>query len=216
MRPILSTFAFLFCAGVGYLLAVQSWGGVSFVYLGETRAPASVRKAGDYVAIPQSMLHQSAHAQLMTLAAAETKDGLVGIHLGNPLVRNANGETDFACRTHGRTGLFDRVELVFTGTGISEGGENPEMTVVSACEGGTANSDLAPVWIPIVEIMKEPATDREMNFEGAQIRLISMPGQWPVSWVLSRVRLFKQEDSTANWTVDAAQMRRTRPDLISF
>jgi hypothetical protein len=152
----------------------------------------------------------------MTLAAAETKDGLVGIHLGNPLVRNSNGETDFACRAHGRTGLFDRMELVFTGTGISEGGENPEMTVVSACEGGTANSDLAPVWIPIVEIMKEPATDRVMNFEGAQIRLISMPGQWPVSWVLSRVRLFKQEDSTANWTVDAAQMRRTRPDLISF
>lgn len=200
----------------GYLLAVQSWGGTVFVYLGEKRAPASVRRTSDYAEVPRSALHQSAHAQLAASGSIEKRDGSVGIHLGNPLVRNTLGETDFACKVKGREGLFDHLELTFTGTGISEGGENPKMTVVGPCEGTDSFSELATVWLPMDEITRGKPNDGVFTFDNVKVQLESMPGAWPDSWVLSNVRLFRQSEPTTEFKVDAMQMRTSRPSLISF
>lgn len=216
MRTLPSVIVFSLFTLAGYLLAIQSWGGIVFVYLGEKRAPASVRKLGDYSTVPRSALHRAAHEQLAAPGDVLEQNGSVGIHLGNPLVRNQMGETDFACKVRGREGLFDRVELTFTGTGISEGGENPKMTVESSCEGADPVSDLATIWIPIQDIKRGPAADGNLHFDDLEVRLQSMPGQWPDTWVLSNVRLFRKEEPNRSMTVDTVQMRRSRPALISF
>lgn len=186
------------------------------MYLGEERAPAAVRKLVDYSEINGKLITQSAHKQLMEGSEIERKDGSIGVHLGNPLVRNANGSSDFACRVRGREGLYNRVEMTFMGTGVSEGGESARMVIDSPCESAGLVSSLSTIWIPMQEIVALQAQDGDFDYDAMKIRLLNIPGQWPENWVLTGVRMFKHEEPGAAWMVDSSTMLSTGRPLLSF
>ena len=64
--------AALFLTGLGFSnwITMHSWGGAVYVYVGERRAPASVRTSSDYSAIDRQSLYRSVHAQLMASASS--------------------------------------------------------------------------------------------------------------------------------------------------
>ncbi len=213
-------FAF-FCLFVaaGFRVAVDSWHGQVFVYMGEQRAPASVRSIRDYSALDRKALFTSVQKQMLADASANAYGGFVGVKLGHPLVKVAGGASEFACPVQGHSGLFDRVELTFIGTGVSESGEQPKMIVESDCLPGENLNTLAPIFIPMQDIVRAPAKDQEIQLFGEHsvvVRLVQIPSTWPRNWVLWNVKLFRQANPDESLNIGSAKIREAHPKLLSF
>ncbi len=210
----------LFCTFVlsGYKFAISTWGGVVYVYLGEERAPAAVRNSADYSEMSYRNLGASVEEQLVSEAEVEMREGAAGIYLGNPLLRAAEG-LEFACQVKDRAGIYDRVELSFMGTGISTSGETAELIVEAPCESRDIAWALEPIWIPIRQIVSQPAKDADYQTEGehpVKFHLRHMPDEWPPQWVLARVKLFRSDDEEVFLEIDAQKMRSARASLLTF
>lgn len=214
-------FLFIGLVGVGNFIAERSWHGVVYVYVGEQRAPSSVRKSYDYAPLDGKALSRSVHEQILAETKLDTQAGVVNIRLGHPLVaRPEGGGREFACDVLGRSGAYDRMELTFYGTGISDGGEEPHMVVDTICAGSASDlSALQTVWIPMQDIVSAPAADRELQVDGGQpvtIHLQHIPAQWPENWVLTKVRFYRQDNPDQDLVVNAKQMLASGYPLPSF
>jgi hypothetical protein len=209
---------FLLLLYAGFRVSVDSWDGQIFVYMGENRAPASVRKLGDYEPLDRKALFSSAHRQLLNHASASIEEAFVKVSLGHPLLKTSWG-SEFACPVEGHAGLFDRVELTFIGVGIAEGGEPPKMVIETDCLPGENLNSLAPIWIPMREIASQPAKDREMNLAGEHpmnVRLIQIPSSWPEQWALWNVKLFRQTRPEDALDFGSAKLREANSKLLTF
>ncbi len=210
----------LFCTFVfaGYKFAISSWGGVVYVYLGEERAPAAIRNSSDYSEVSHRNLGAPVEAQLVSEAEVAVREGAVGIYLGNPLLRTTEG-LEFACQVKGREGVYDRIEMSFMGTGISTSGDTAELIVEAPCEAGEQAWALAPIWIPIKQIVSVAAKDADYQTDSEHpvtIHLRHVADEWPPQWVLSRVKLFRADDDENFLELDAQKMRVARSALLSF
>lgn len=199
---------------------VNSWDGAVFVYLGEQRSPAAVRSMRDYSAIDRKALFSSVHRQMLEGAKLIKQQGQMALTLGHPLMKTAE-RNEFACPVEGRPGLFDRVELTFTGTGISESGHQPMMTIESKCGSGGNLSELETIYIPMQDILAAGAKDQELLTTGDHpvlVKLEHIPGEWPVGWVLSTVRFYREGSPEESMTIDSEKMRDTTETgkLLSF
>jgi len=219
MRKLLAPIAFFAFLMAGHWVSVDSWGGAVFVYLGEQRSPAAVRSIRDYSVIDRKALFSSLHKQLLEGARLVKQDGYVGLTLGNPLVKAARGTKEFACAIQGRPGMFDRMELTFLGAGISEAGRQPKMTVEADCSSGMNLTELETIWVPMHDIVTAAAIDQELQIFGDRqviVRLEQIPGEWPPSWVLWNVRLYRSANPEEGVSVDNGKIRETNPKLFSF
>lgn len=202
-------------------VAVRSWHGTVYVYMGERRAPASVRASKDYTPMDRQVLFRSVHEQIMAEAQTKTLGGDVDVTLGHPLVASPDGGgRDFACEVKGHSGVYDRMELTFYGTGISDNGDEPHMLVDTACasSGGTLGT-LDTITIPMQDITSAEPRDQELQVSGphpAMIRLQHIPGQWPENWVLTNVRFYREDDPDQQLNLDARHLRETGTNLLSF
>ncbi len=220
MRKALGPIGFCLCLLLGSTVMVDSWNGAVFVYLGERRSPAAVRSMRDYSAIDRKALFSSVHRQMLEGAKIIKQQGQMALTLGHPLMKSSE-RNEFACSVEGRPGLFDRVELSFTGTGISESGHQPMMTVESKCGSGGNLSELETIYIPMQDIVAAEAKDQEMQIFGdhpVMVRFNHIPGEWPTGWVLSKVRFFREDDGEESLTIDADKMRENTGTgkLLSF
>ena len=214
-----SLFVFLVSLLFGYLMAIGSWEGLLFVYLGEHRAPAAVRSLQDYSAFDRKAMFASIHEQMLQEASLVRQQDMLAITLGHPLFKKAGGTGDFACAANGRPGLFDRVEMTFVGTGISESGEQPVMIVDAKCSSGDSLKDLRTIWVPMQEIINSEPKDQELQYFGDQavnIRLSQIPGQWPDAWALDSVRMFRDGNPDESYTLDSALIREARGAAFTF
>ena len=118
---------FILCLCLGFYLNDQAWDGKVFVYVGEDRSPSAVRSLSDYSSIERKALYRSAHTQLLASAEVFKRDGQIGIQLGHPLLNRMSGGKEFGCQVQDHSGVFDRIEIIFMGTGISEGGAAPRV-----------------------------------------------------------------------------------------
>jgi hypothetical protein len=215
--------ALLFLASIGFAnwLTTRSWNGLVYVYIGEQRAPASVRTAHDYTPVDRQALGRSVHEQLMSMAATSRQDGNVGVTLGHPLVARpeGGGGREFACEVAGHGGIYDHMEITFYGTGVSDNGDEPHMVIDADCEASAQLDVLNPVWIPMGEIVRTSPRDQEFQVSGphpTRIRLEHIPGVWPESWVLVSVRFYRQDTPDESLLVDAQHLREGGPTLLSF
>jgi hypothetical protein len=220
MRNALVGLLFLAAIGFANWLTVRSWNGTVYVYIGERRAPASVRTVQDYTPINRKAIYRSARAQLMAEAAAVRDGGDIAVTLGHPIVpREEGGGRDFACEVAGHTSVYDRMEINFYGTGISDNGEEPHMVIDTACQAGAELDQLEPVWIPMQEIVSAEPRDQELQVSGDQpaiIRLEHIPGAWPEKWVLVSVRFYREDSPDDDLIVDARHLRDGGTALLSF
>ena len=219
MRKIIIPAFFVAILGLGYWLTMESWNGNVYVYLGEQRAPAAVRSIKDYSSVDRRQLSASLNQQLLKTAKLQKLNGYMGVTLGHPLLKRAKGGGEFACPVQGRAGVFDRVEMVFMGTGISESGSPPLMVVEGQCRPGKDLNQMRTIWIPMDTILRSAAHDQELQIfedQPVTVRLQQIPGQWPENWVLKSVKLFRDGNREDSMMVDSAQVREAAPKMLSF
>lgn len=210
---------FVLAIATGNHIATESWNGRVYVYLGEQRAPATVRSIRDYSAVDRKALTSSVNKQLLASAKLKELNGYIGVTLGHPLFKRAKGTGEFACPVQGRPGVFDKVELTFFGTGVSEAGDPPLMIVEGECAPGGNLNEMRTIWIPMKAIMASAARDQEMQLFGDQpvtVRLQQIPGQWPESWVLQSVRLFREHNPDDSLVLDSKMVREANPQRLSI
>jgi len=216
------SYAFLiFCAGLclGAWVSVRSWDGTLFVYVGEPRSPAAVRSLVEYSTLSHDALTRSAQAQLMSNAVIYKDSGMLGVQLGHPLIYGANGAKQFGCQVQDLSGVYDHMQLIFVGTGVTSAGEPPRMIVNARCRSEHDLNQLETVWIPMQNIMTSKPTDQEFDFPGENLihlKLESIPDQWPENWVLWSVSFYRDDASNEQMILDSEKMRQVSDKLLSF
>jgi hypothetical protein len=206
---------------LGWWISDRSWGGKLFVYLGKQRSPAAVRSLGAYSVIDREALNRTVEEQLMAFAEIYKDEGLLGVQLGHPIVNRAGSGKSFSCQVEDLSGLYDRIEVTFVGTGISENGETPKMIIDSKCRAERDLNELETIWIPMQAIMDSEPRDQQFEFPSenlVKLRLESIPSQWPQNWVMWSVRFYSEgtSDDNGDLVINAALLRRTRVQLPSF
>ncbi|HMN67329.1 MAG TPA: hypothetical protein PKC28_02205 [Bdellovibrionales bacterium] len=204
---------------LGYWVTIDSWNGYGYVYLGDQRGPAAMRSIREYAQFDMSALKKSLPKQLLGTARVFKKEGYVGVILGHPLFQRGKGTGEFACPIQDRPGVFTRVEVEFTGVGISESGEQAKLTAETDCLPSNTLTELRTVWIPMESILASEPKDQELQIYGDQpvvIRVTGIVGQWPESWVLSGVKLFSDENPDEAMRLEMSELREARPALMTF
>lgn len=218
--PVRSVSAFfIVCLALGFWVNERSWNGQVYVYVGEERSPAAIRSLGEYSSIDRSALYRAAHTQLLAHAKIFNEAGRMGVQLGHPLMSRKGGGREFSCQVQDHSGVFDKIELVFVGTGVAGAGDPPRMIVVSKCKSEHNLNQLETLWIPTQEILDSPARDREFVIPSAEpvtVRLESIPDQWPDSWVLWSVKLYRDGQPEQAMLINTNQLRQARPKLLSL
>ncbi len=210
---------FVFCLCMGFYLNERAWNGQVYVYVGEERAPSAVRTLNDYSSIERKTLYRSAHTQLLANAEVFRESGRIGIQLGHPLLSRKSGGKEFGCQVQDHSGVFDHIEIVFIGTGISEGDHPARMIVDSRCHSLKNLNLLETVWIPMQDIVNSEPKDQEMQVFGddpIMVRLEEIPSQWPESWTLWTIRLYSENNPDESLALDTPLLKQARPKLLSF
>jgi hypothetical protein len=212
-------FLFVFCMGFGLWLNDHSWNGQLFVYVGEERAPAAVRSLREYSSLDHEALYRSTQAQLMAYAELIRDEGYLGLRLGHPLMTGAGGGKEFGCQVQDHSGVYDRLEVTFVATGISENGELPHMTVDARCHSDSDLNRLDTIWIPLAQILQNPVRDGDIDLGGENMSRLyfeHMPDSWPENWVIWSVRLYREDGGATPLQFDARQLRAAETKLMSF
>lgn len=219
MRGLLGTAFFLAFFAFGSWVSTRSWGGAVYVYIGEDRSPAAVRSLNDYTPISRAALTDSVEKQLIASARFVRQEGYVGVELGHPLLKPEAGRREFACDVGGREGLYDHLELTFTGSGVAASGEAPQMVVFAGCNPTEDVGRLETVWLPMDEILASQPKDQDIQINGDQpifIHLKDIPGEWPDSWSLSSVKLYREADPRDAMEVGIEKLHQARGSAFSF
>ncbi len=136
-----------------------------------------------------------------------------GVVLGNFLITDEEGKKRSACS------VYDRVQLEFTAEGMAISGSRPKMEITAYCEEGRNKNRLQTLWIPYRDFLKEEPGEFEvtMNQEmKTHFRFVDLSLEWPDQWVLSKVRLYNDADSSQQILVDQENINRLSGAPVSM
>lgn len=219
MRNLSVVIFFAFCLTLGCYLNDRSWNGQVYVYIGEQRSPAAVRSISEYSPVDHQALYRTVQGQLMAYAQVIKDDEMLGLQLGHPILTGKSGGHEFGCQVADHSGVYDRMKITFVGTGISEGGEAPHMTIDARCKSKKNLNQLDTVWIPMKSIVQSPAKDQKFVFgseDTVKLNFESIPSQWPEKWVLWNVRFYREDAPEQSLDVDAGALKQANAKLLSF
>ncbi|MBC7420428.1 MAG: hypothetical protein H7328_06830 [Bdellovibrio sp.] len=97
-----------------------------------------------------------------------------------------SGFSSALCKT------YPEIEMEFQAEGVAVAGETPIMKVTSPCQPGQDPADMAAIFLPIENLLKEKPRSAEYKFAGfvAKVEFKNASDEWPREWVLTKV-LFK-------------------------
>jgi hypothetical protein len=118
----------------------------------------------------------------------------LGIELGHFFARNDEGDAKLACQ------YYDRVELVFVESGVTNSGVTPKMVVDGECSFDTQQvSRIKPLAIPVKRLM-ESETPTNMSYDylaKTPVKLtfkdFGLSQTWPTEWDLVSVRFYVEQ-----------------------
>lgn len=210
MKSSMQNFAvgtFLVAMLSGAMFSSRHYFGVIYVDVGDGRGPAAIRRSYDVTGLEGMALSKKIHERLVGDAKILQKDQSIGIELGQ-FVTNRK----IACL------VYDRVQMVFVGENEATAGEAPQMLVEGPCR--TADESplwIAPIWIPVDEIVSRPTTTAEINFfddRKLSLKFSHIGDQWPKRWVLDSVRLSDDQDISNEIIVQRSEIRQAAPQSI--
>lgn len=210
---------FIACVCLGFWVSERSWKGTLYVYVGEHRSPANIRSLGEYSGLSREALERAPQEQLLSFAQIYKDQGMLGVQLGHPIVNVKSGGKTFGCQVQDMTGAYDRIQMTFTGTGVTSGGEPGKMIVDSKCRSEQDLNQLETVWIPMQALLSAKPSDQEYEFPGesmTRLKFQSIPDVWPENWVLTNVRFYRDDDSEDQLVLDNTQMRESGLKLLQF
>ncbi len=203
--PAIAIFVVMFL--VAGTVSLKSWDGVVYVYLDDSRKPAAIGRGLDFSNLDGSELLLASSKRLVSSARMLLKESNVGLELGNFVVKNSEGKKVLACSA------YDRVQVEFLADGIAEAGRVPKMTIESLCKEGTDLTRIHPIWIPVDQITAQTPGNLEMQVwekDPVGIKLSEMGTQWPKTWNLVSVKLFKKDSKEAEIFIGPKDVRDLR------
>lgn len=197
----------------GIYLAGSSWGGLRYIDLSDGRSPSAIAGVRDFSSYRGSSLSNAAEFHFASQSKVEATDEGLDIYLDQFVMRDQAGQKNFVCRVEGRKGVFDRVELVLEGLGISEAGRVPELIVQSDCVSEPDLDQIGPIRIsiPMAEIYKLKPMDQELSlFDkfNSSIRIFQMVSEWPTQWRIKSVKYFLREEPQDMLTLELPQKEK--------
>lgn len=209
---------FLFFAAatlIGFSVGKKTWRGTVYLtdgtlgnQVGNDRTPAAIKRELDFSKLDGAELLSATQKRLVTDARAIIHEGSVGIELGHFVTRDEDGQRRLACDS-----VYNRLTLEFAGEGVATAGEKPEMSVDAPCAVAKENlASIAPVWIPVAEVVKETASsDWQRSYgDGVNIQFSHMVGAWPMEWSLRSVRLYHTAQPEAQLSINESELRELR------
>lgn len=216
LTPLL--YIFMICCGVW--LGQNSWDRLTFVYVGSERSPAAFRGLRDFSSLKGASLLDAASDQLSDQIQMKLVDGGYEVKLSQFVLRSPEGHKTFACKIDGRLGVYNRVELVLDGYGVSEHGKSPRLVLQTECKSDESTNSIGQitVFIPMDEILKLKTIDQQISgFRGSNlnVELRQMTSVWPDEWVLEKVRYFQEGDTRQDMVLEPNK-KSSRKGAFSF
>ena len=194
-------FCFVLFVALGANVAMKSWGGYTYVnasgWSDSKRDPAAIGQSFIFSHIRGDIFRKSPVSKMLENAQLQEQGHKVALVFGHFLIKTKRGKKIFACHQ------YDRVQAVFSADGFASSGEKPTMVVEGYCNVGEDINRIAPLWIPIKQIVQNQPSNGEFlsgefsSKENAytKIRFAHMGLQWPERWSLTRVRFYSSLSS---------------------
>lgn len=207
-----SKYIFMFMLGLGGAVAWFSDEGVTYVYIGNSRQPAAIRRVFDFSHLNGNDLTIASRNRLLADAKLFKTESSIGIELGHFVVKGTSGKKEFACQS------FDYIELVFMAQGIAESGQSPRMFIKGECRMGKDISRMAPIWIPMAEVMSQAPSSDVIQYHDRRLTLWfeNIGSIWPQNWTLESARLFGEGINTHEMRIDRKKVNEIAKGKISF
>lgn len=190
-KTSLGIFTVLMAAAVGVWFSAQSWNGITYYFLGDSRQPAAVRKSLDLSNLEGSALQLASQKRILEEAKVISTDHGIGIELGHFILRGEDGKKQFGCH------VYDHIQLVFYADGVAADGNVPMMSVEGACKMQTDINRISAIQIPTHKILQEKPGDLELSYledTPVFIHFDHVVDKWPREWTLFSVKLFSQNN----------------------
>ncbi|MCB0406962.1 MAG: hypothetical protein KDD34_02095, partial [Bdellovibrionales bacterium] len=174
-------FIFSLFVAMGAYLTTHSWGGITYVYLGEgeSRLPAAVGKGIDFSELKGSAFSLASRQRILQEARLIYQGTDIGVELGHFITKSQNGEKAFACNK------YSTVQLQFVAVGIAESGESPVMEVEGDCVIGKSIGKIEPIWVPAAQLLSEIPANMELQINEpyhVNFKFDHIGSQWPKTW----------------------------------
>lgn len=178
------------------------------------RDPAAIGKIYDFSHLNGEELNTAIKRRLISGLQVQKTQGDQEISLGHFAFIDQTGHKKFACEE------FDKVAMVFQAEGVSVSGEPPQMEIEGDCRSSQDVGKIDPVWVPVSKILAEKSVDGELEFKDNRLvtlRFNHLPEEWPKTWVLKSVRLFKK-DTLQALTIQKEELAQIQdqPSVLRF
>lgn len=175
----------------GYL-ATSSWGGTYYVLLGDSRAPAAVKNLGVGLQISKSQFLAASRRQLVSDLRFIPRQDLIGIQLGQMIVKADRGRYQTACD------LYDRIVLTLEAEDLIENGHRPAMRVESLCSSTADFKRLETIWLPRNSLLKQGRSGEPLQVweedNPLSVRFTHLGPVWPQVWKLTDIELYNSQN----------------------
>lgn len=206
------SFLFIATVGMGVFFQSQHRTQVVLIEFGEGRGPAAVNRALDLSHLDGMALSKRINERLIGDAHILNRNDSIGIELGQFVTEGRDGKKRLACS------IYSKIEMIFIGEGIGEGGAQPHMVVAGPCNFSDKNiSWMEPIWIPYKTILEDPPGNKEIRFydsEPVELSFSNMTSEWPSLWVLKAIRLYSEKQPTHEIIVSHDEIRKAAPKSI--
>lgn len=195
----------------GYL-ATSSWGGTVFVLLGDARSPAAVKNPNVGLHLSRTQLLEASRRQLVSDLKLIPRQDMVGIQLGQMLVRAEKGRYRTACD------IYDRIVLTLEAEDLIESGHRPQIRIETLCVTSADYKRLETIWLPKNSMLKQldpdaPVQVWEEDYPVA-IKFSHMGSLWPQIWRLTDIELYhSQTNERTIWQKEELLSLKTAQEL---
>ena len=160
----------------------------------------------------------AAEFQLSNQSEVRRSEAGIEILFNQFVMRDSEGIKNFVCRVEGRPGVFDQIEVSFRGTGISEAGKVPRLTVLAECFSSPSALKVGAirVFIPMKEITELRPIDQEVVLQGAQIKITQMVSEWPLDWVIDGINYLNSTSNNSKLSLEMKKGEGPASKALSF
>lgn len=214
LKNFMAIVLFVCGTAMGCYMSINSWNGMIYVYVEDSRTPAAVHKGIDISSLKGSDLRIASRDRLLSDARIFKKNGATAIELGHFITKTMEGSKQFACRT------YQRIRLVYQAEGLAESGETPKMVVEGPCQMSADINRIAPLWVPEQKIRANKPHDFQIDYEEQDVqmsfRFESMGSEWPAMWSLRSAMLFDPDQPTAKLEFTPQEMVERKPTQLNL
>ena len=113
---------------------------------------------------------------------------------------------------------YPKVQIQFSGDGISVAGEPPVMTIDADCVPAQDPVEMASIEIPVAKILMQKPTNASFKFDGltSTFTFSGSGDEWPKTWILRSVIFSNQNGHSKIVAFEKAVTQTQQPTVLEF